>query len=366
MKMGGKQDMRKVNYLLLMCGVCLCVCGGCDNQSGEETVTPQMTKAIEESDAHASEGSVESNLPEAVVEEALLEQKVKLRVGDGFAAYLDEKGKLHIIYDINEKTIGMDLEKKYIGFGEERSWLVAIDEEGKARTSYPYTADEVDEQIREAVETALEAGGNYGMGVRDPDTMRTMDALSGIRQLSCDYTEAYCALLEDGTVLLHERGLEQELLKELQGARQIAVAKCGGVAGISENGTFISTPMSEVARKSSLEKWTGVKLKQICGGDYFVGLKDDGTVVAEDSVLNYRINTKEQWRDIISIAVEKGTVVGLKSDGTVVAVCTPETDNGQCNVDMWTDIVAVDTNGNITLGIKKDGSVVYAGGLRAK
>ena len=47
-------------------------------------LAPQMTKAIEESDARASEGSVESNLPEVVVEEALLEQKVKLRVGDGF------------------------------------------------------------------------------------------------------------------------------------------------------------------------------------------------------------------------------------------------------------------------------------------
>lgn len=298
------------------------------------------------------------------VKEPVFESNVKVRVGDGFAAYLDETGKIHIIYDNDGKTTGIDLEKKYIGFGEERSWLVVIDEEGKAWTSYPYTADEVDAQIYESMKMAADAGGNYGMGVRDPNTMRTMEALSEIKQLSCDYAISYCALLEDGTVFLHERGRGQELLEAFQGASQIAVAKWGGVAGIKEDGSFLFSNISEWTREAVLKKWTELELKQICGGDYFVGLKEDGTVIAEEGILNYRMNAIEQWHDIMRIAVGGGTVVGLKANGTVVAVCTPDTDKGQCNVDQWTDIVAVDTNGSVTVGMKKDGSIVYTGGIK--
>lgn len=194
--------------------------------------------------------------------------------------------------------------------------------------------------------------------------MRTMEALSGIQQLVCDYTRDYYALLEDGTVLMHEHGMGQEILEAFQGVSQIAVARSGEIAGIKTDGRFMFTRTSDYARQLILGKWAELKLKQVCGGDFFVGLKEDGTVVAEEPMLNYKINTIEQWSNVIKIAVESGTVVGLKSDGTVVAACTPDTDNGQCNVNQWTDIVAVDTNGSITVGIKKDGSVVYTGGIR--
>lgn len=53
--------------------------------------------------------------------------------------------------------------------------------------------------------------------------------------------------------------------------------------------------------------------------------------------------------------------VGLKEDGTVVAVCKTGTNQNQCEVEEWKDIIAIGTNGKVTVGIRKDGSVVFSG-----
>ena len=59
------------------------------------------------------------------------------------------------------------------------------------------------------------------------------------------------------------------------------------------------------------------------------------------------------------VAVGGYHTVGLKADGTVVAEGL--NDYGQCNVGNWTDIVQVAAGGHHTVGLKSDGTVVAVG-----
>lgn len=281
--------------------------------------------------------------------------KGSLVVGDSYAAYLDEEGKLHILYDTAGVTEGVDLEKRYTGLGVDRTQLITIDEEGKAWVSYPKTPEEVEKELEETLEEVREAGGNWGCSNVDPNMMRSLAELSGIRQLICRYLLDYDAVLEDGTVISYRSNRSQRTCAELQGARQIASSLGGAMAGIKEDGTLVFTSL-ELLRQRTLEQWP--KLRQLCGDGYFAGLKADGTVISEDSELDYLINTKKKWSDIIRLAAKSGTIVGLKADGTVVAVCKLGQDRGQCAVEEWRDIVAVDTNGRVTVGVREDGSFV--------
>ena len=89
-----------------------------------------------------------------------------------------------------------------------------------------------------------------------------------------------------------------------------------------------------------------------------VGLKANGTVVAEGSNINGQCEVSD-WQDIVAVSVGFSHTVGLKSDGTVVAV--GRADYGKCKVSDWRDIVAVSAGGSHTIGLKSDGTVVMAG-----
>lgn len=93
--------------------------------------------------------------------------------------------------------------------------------------------------------------------------------------------------------------------------------------------------------------------------EHVVGLKSDGTVVAEGSMGNGKCNVSD-WTDIVAVSAGFDCTVGLKSDGTVIAV--GDNENGQCDVSDWTDIVAVSAGGDYIVGLKSDGTVVSTGG----
>ena len=287
-------------------------------------------------------------------EEEVPKREVTVVVGNDYAAYLDEEGKLHVVYDEAGVTEGVDFNKTYQGLGTDRTRLVTIDEEGKLWASYPYTADEVQKQIDELFEEISSAGGNMGASHRDPEMMRAFAKVTDARQIVCDYPYDYVVLLADGTVV-DDGGYVYEAL---QGVTSFAGDIDGVKLGLKEDGTLVIPEMGDLLRKKKLDEWPE-KLAQLCAGsNYFVGLREDGTVIAEDTELNYLINDIEQWSGITKLASAGGTVAGIKEDGTVVAVCKNGTDKGQCAVEDWTDIVAIDTNGRVTVGIKADGSVV--------
>lgn len=348
--------MRKLIGFCVLCGFSLLGLAGCKKQ-GELPVADTPTNPVTDSPT-----DIPTVIPTGVQETGngetweMEEGKGSLVVGTYYAAYLDEEGRLHILYDTAGVTKDVDLEKRYTGLGVDRTLLVVIDEEGKAWASYPETPEEVEKELEESIKETIEAGGNWGSSHRDPDMMRSLAGLSGIRQLICSYLFDYDAVLEDGTVVSYRNNRSQRTPEELQGAKQIAASIAGGMAGIKEDGTFVFTPMYDLTRQRKLEKWP--KLKQLYGGSYFVGIKEDGTIIAEDPELDYLINTIEKWSDIIRLSVAADTVVGLRADGTVVAVCTLGNDRGQCAVEEWRDIVTVDTNGRVTVGVREDGSFV--------
>ncbi|MBQ8548244.1 MAG: hypothetical protein IJ427_07055, partial [Lachnospiraceae bacterium] len=289
---------------------------------------------------------------------------ISIAIGDKYAAYLDEKGKLHVLYDTSliwehdpiGATRGIDTTKTYKALGTDPLRLVAIDEEGKLSVSYFMTAEEVSEYCNQAAKDAADNGGTYGIGGVQSWIANDFEEMSEVKQIFSTYPySAYTALFEDGTVYHYG---EQEAL---EGAVQITKDGNGILAGIKADGTVVMTEIGDVLRKKKLDTWPE-KLKQIVAGyNFFVGLCEDGTVISEGVEQDYMINTVEQWCGIVKIAAENETVVGLKGDGTVVAVCPARSDVGQCEVDDWTDVIAVNTNGKVTVGITKDGKVLMAG-----
>ncbi len=252
----------------------------------------------------------------------------ELVVGSGVVAYLNEDGILRFFEDERGFTENLDLTKTYqcITYGKSGivwSWgdFETIDTEGVI--------------TRNANVIGLEKIKKFGQ----------------IRQIS-----GRIYLLENGKVL----DSNLDFYPMLEGAAYVVSGNDGVVAAQFADGRVVFSPSeSDLLRNKKLSEWP-THLKQICAGDGFVGLLEDGTVMAENVVLNYLMNTVEQWSNIVAISAAEETIVGLKSDGTVVAVCTVATDNGQCNVDDWTDIVAIDTDGEVTVGLKADGSVVYS------
>lgn len=363
--------MRKFQWISILCILSLVFLAGCKVWTAESSAAeniptePPTALLTDELLNAATDTDISANVPTAT--KISVERKGSLVVGYNYAAYLDENGKLHILYDSEGVTKGVDLEKKYTGLGMDRSTLVTIDEEGKLWGYYIFTAEEVEQIGQEALRDAMENGGNYGTGSKpDSQVMRSFAELSGVRRVISNYPMEYIALLEDGTLITHYNQNSQTVDENFSGIKEYTRAIAGGSAGIQEDGTVVFEPMTwDILREKKLKEEWPSKLKQICSGSYFAGLKEGGTVIAEDTELNYLINTVEQWSDITYLAAASDTIVGLKSDGTVVAVCKLGNDKGQCAVTEWKDIVAVDTNGRFTVGIKKDGTVVATGELLA-
>ena len=94
------------------------------------------------------------------------------------------------------------------------------------------------------------------------------------------------------------------------------------------------------------------------GALYTIGLKSDGTVVADGINSNGQLLV-DDWTDIAAVSAGLNHTVGLRTDGTVVVV--EHNEKGQFEVYNWTDIVAVSAGGSYTVGLKADGTVLAAG-----
>jgi len=94
------------------------------------------------------------------------------------------------------------------------------------------------------------------------------------------------------------------------------------------------------------------------GGDFSIGLKKDGLVVAVGKNDDGQCNVYN-WQNIISISAGSSHTVGLKKDGSVVAV--GKNDDGQCNVSNWQNIIAISAKSNNTVGLMQDGKVIVVG-----
>jgi len=124
-------------------------------------------------------------------------------------------------------------------------------------------------------------------------------------------------------------------------------------------GTHLAPSTSDVAL-GALNWLEGQALPMIVAGGYHtVGLRADGSVVAE-GLNNWGQCDVGNWANITQVAAGSLHTVGLESDGTVAAAGDTY-DYGQCNVGDWDDITQVAAGNFHTVGLESDGTVVAAG-----
>lgn len=95
---------------------------------------------------------------------------------------------------------------------------------------------------------------------------------------------------------------------------------------------------------------------------YCIGIKENGTVVTDDSLSGQRLELElSQWQDVVSVGASEEYAVGLKSDGTLYAFkpLDEALDEGQADVNDWTDIMQIAVSRfKTTVGLKTDGTVL--------
>ena len=149
--------------------------------------------------------------------------------------------------------------------------------------------------------------------------------------------------------------LSKEELSYLQAEQLLAEGKLGEAAI-----AFGKLAAYADARARSFEIWDRIAFRDTiaAGSDHTVGLKTDGTVVAQGNTNLGRCDVTG-WSDIVAVSAGSAHTVGLRTDGTVVAVGDPA--YGMCNIEGWSDIVAVSAGGTHTVGLRADGSVIATG-----
>lgn len=170
----------------------------------------------------------------------------------------------------------------------------------------------------------------------------------------------------DGTVVVAGRH-HLDYTKNVNGWTDIKSVVFGDryILGLRSEGSVIIGSISEYGGCPAYEILScenAVAITQGNGEGNIALLKSDGTVEIDSWGIQSKVNYSEvikSWMDIVAISVGYDHIVGLKSDGSVVA--NGENNHGQCNVSGWNNIVAISAGGNTTVGLKSDGTVVIAG-----
>ena len=127
--------------------------------------------------------------------------------------------------------------------------------------------------------------------------------------------------------------------------------------GLKADGTVVAEGSNYIGQ-CNVSGWTDI-VAISAGGLHTGGLKADGAVVAVGNN-EYGQRNVSGWTDIVAISAGSSShTVGLKADGTVVAV--GGNNHGECDVSGWTDIMAIAAGEYYTLGLKADGTVVAVG-----
>lgn len=110
--------------------------------------------------------------------------------------------------------------------------------------------------------------------------------------------------------------------------------------------------------RTAVAAWVPTTPMVAAGGNFSVGLRADGTVVAAGPDFPSCPDVSS-WAGIVQVAAGTDHIVGLRGDGTVVAA--GGNSYGQLEVGTWTDVVQVAAGGYFTLGLKANRTVVAVG-----
>ena len=136
--------------------------------------------------------------------------------------------------------------------------------------------------------------------------------------------------------------------------------------GIRSDGTVLAKGYNQYDQ-CNVGDWTDI-VAIFPGSSKTFGIKSDGTVEMAGNDPNYPGIDVSNWKDIIKI-VDLGYIVGLKADGTVVIELS---DNQQHissysyferlkEVSTWTDIIDICSTDRNIIGLKADGTVMVVG-----
>ena len=143
-------------------------------------------------------------------------------------------------------------------------------------------------------------------------------------------------------------------------ARQYAEAESLETAGCTAEAAIAFCKVGDYkdARERCFELWDKCAVRNTLSfwGEHVVGLKNNGTVIAEGDE-NYGQCAVDNWHDIVAVSAGMFHTVGLESDGTVLAVGSKE-QFGVIEVSGWSDIVSISAGWAHTAGLKADGTVV--------
>jgi len=133
---------------------------------------------------------------------------------------------------------------------------------------------------------------------------------------------------------------------------------------LKSNGTVLRVVGNDRSMDSFIEGWNDIKEVAYSGGNYAVGLKENGTVIEADlngfvSDVGY-FSIVNGWTDIVRIAHRIYGPSGLKSNGTVVTIEEKQGDGKMVFEEkiIWTDIVDISAGYGNLIGLKTDGTVV--------
>ncbi len=87
-----------------------------------------------------------------------------------------------------------------------------------------------------------------------------------------------------------------------------------------------------------------------------IGLKTDGTVVAEPAFL---ADLLSGWNLLSDVLINERFVLGLAQDGTVL--CVSLTDGRPFDTSHWQNVIAIEGGNDWCVGLRADGTLVFAG-----
>lgn len=192
---------------------------------------------------------------------------------------------------------------------------------------------------------------NYTLSGADVETAyKNISLRDDIIDVTAGWNGCY-VLTEGGQVLsVGGRGGPQEIIESWENVVKISISD-HNLGALLSNGSVVT------ARDNIGKDWSGL-VDFAMGGSHIVGLKADGTVVA-DGDNDFGQCDVSSWSDIVAVYAGPNSSVGIKSDGTVVYA--GENSEGQGEISSWTNIKSIALTNDFTVGLRRDGTVLVVG-----
>lgn len=193
-----------------------------------------------------------------------------------------------------------------------------------------------------------------------PTILQQVEGWSNLVQLVGDKRYGYAALKSDGTVIsigVVNSVWENTALAENWTDVVHIVSDDGVIYGLKQDGTiYVHTQRGDILDQMHLEKklaaWTDIV--QIAGGAELFALKSDKTVLSTAS----NFYAYKEWEGIMKIAASATALVGIKEDGTVVAECKYPCGFAEEDLAGWDEVEDIAVCNDYCIAIRQDGTVL--------